>query len=164
MPSRIQLKQIWKNVICAKKDAEPKFILKKNNVIQRFKQQLWLLPKFSDLSEICLIWDWTKKIKLPDNLGVLVVDYNEKSFRLPFFNEKVTIRFGLHGKVKIINQKNSKKSKKIWQELSIAPWLRKRIPLVYYNNNLITAVGVFITESGRCIKEQSGIKIKWIVE
>ncbi|MGP1952707.1 MAG: tRNA lysidine(34) synthetase TilS [Arsenophonus sp. ET-KM2-MAG3] len=161
MPSRIQLKHIWQDVICARHDAKPQFMLINNNVIRRFKQHLWLLPQFKDLTKICLFWQFPEIIKLPDNLGTLMIEYKEKGFRAPLANEKVTIRFGLKGNIKIIGRQHSIRSKKLWQELNVAPWLRKRTPLIYYNDELITAVNLFITESGRCIQGQFQLKIKW---
>ncbi|MGP1932887.1 MAG: tRNA lysidine(34) synthetase TilS [Arsenophonus sp. ET-YP4-MAG3] len=161
MPSRVQLKHIWKDVICARHDAKPQFMLVNNNVIRRFKQYLWLLPKFKDLTKICLVWQFPEIIKLPDNLGTLTIEYKEKGFRAPLPNEKVTIRFGLKGNIKIIGRQHSIQSKKLWQELGVAPWLRKRTPLIYYNDDLITAVNLFITESGRYIQGQFKLKIKW---
>jgi tRNA(ile)-lysidine synthase len=33
--------------------------------------------------------------------------------------------------------------KKIWQELSVPPWQRNRIPLIFYDRTLQSAVGFF---------------------
>lgn len=164
MPSRVQLKQIWQDVICARPDAEPQFILANNNVIRRFKQQLWLLPQFNDLTKICLAWQLPASVKLPDNLGTLIVTDKGTGFRAPLPNEQVTIRFGLKGNIKIIGRQHARRSKKLWQELGVAPWLRERTPLIYYNDELIAAVGVFITQSGQSIQGQSELKIKWITD
>ncbi|MDT9587570.1 MAG: tRNA lysidine(34) synthetase TilS [Candidatus Arsenophonus melophagi] len=163
MPSQVQLKQIWRDVICARPDAEPKFILAKNNVIRRFQQKLWLLPNFNDLNNICLTWQLPSAIKLPDNLGILIVTNTGDEMRAPFSNEKVTIRFGLKGNIKILGRQHARRSKKLWQELGIAPWLRTRIPLIYYNQELIAAVGLFITEAGRYIPEHAVLKVKWLM-
>lgn len=111
MPSRVQLKQIWQDVICARPDAEPQFKLANNNVIRRFKQQLWLLPQFNDLTKICLAWQLPAAIKLPDNLGTLRVVDKGISVRAPLQNEKVTIRFGLKGNIKIIGRQHARRSK-----------------------------------------------------
>lgn len=72
--------------------------------------------------------------------------------RLPRSNEKVSIRFGnAHGLLYILNRNRGRKLKKIWQELCIPPWLRSRIPLLFYNNTLIAALGIFITRDGQAI-------------
>ncbi|MFP3014334.1 MAG: tRNA lysidine(34) synthetase TilS [Arsenophonus sp.] len=167
MPSRAQLKQIWDNVICAKQDANPQFVLSNKNVIRRFKQQLWIVPQFNNLTEICLTWHIPEVIKLPDNLGSLMISDisdNIKGFRAPLQNENVTVRFGLKGNIKIIGRQHSRRSKKLWQELGVPPWLRDRTPLIFYNDELIAAIGVFITESGRCIYGQLELKVKLITD
>ncbi|WP_348666594.1 tRNA lysidine(34) synthetase TilS [Arsenophonus symbiont of Ornithomya chloropus] len=156
MPSCLQLHIIWQEVICARNDAKPEFVLKKN-VIRRFQKKLWILPKFKDISNICLPWHLSRPLILPDNLGTLMITNHGIGFRFPFFDEEVTVRFGIKGNIKIIGRQHSRKSKKLWQELGIAPWLRKRIPLIYYNDVLITAVNVFVTEEGRCI---DGVELK----
>ncbi|WMY94767.1 MAG: tRNA lysidine(34) synthetase TilS [Arsenophonus sp.] len=150
MPSCFQLHIIWKEVICARNDAKPEFVLKKN-VIRRFQSKLWILPKFQDISNICLPWNLSIPLILPDNLGTLMIANHGIGFRFPFSYEKVTVRFKVTGNIKIVGRQHSRKSKKIWQELGVAPWLRTRIPLIYYNDVLITAVNVFITQAGRCI-------------
>lgn len=69
--------------------------------------------------------------------------------RSPKFNEKISIRFGhTCGLLYILNRNRGRKLKKIWQELAIPPWLRSRIPLLFYNHTLIAAIGVFITKNG----------------
>lgn len=70
--------------------------------------------------------------------------------RFPQSNEKISIRFGhVCGLLNILNRNRNRKLKKIWQELQIPPWLRSRIPLLFYNNTLIAAIGVFITQNGQ---------------
>lgn len=70
--------------------------------------------------------------------------------RAPRFNEKISVRFGhVDGLLYILNRNRGRKLKKIWQELAIPPWLRDRIPLLFYNHILIAAIGVFITRAGK---------------
>lgn len=69
--------------------------------------------------------------------------------RSPKYNEKISVQFGnINGLLYIVNRNKGRKLKKIWQELKIPPWLRSRIPLLFYNNVLISAIGVFITRDG----------------
>lgn len=50
---------------------------------------------------------------------------------------------------------------KIWQELGISPWMRERTPLVYYDEQLITAIGCFITPEGLVADEEIGVAFHW---
>lgn len=90
--------------------------------------------------------------------------------RFPESNEVVSIRFGhVNGFLHILNRDRGRKLKKIWQELHIPPWLRNRIPLLFYNNVLIAALGVFLTQEGNVlntINKQNDkffvLKITWM--
>lgn len=89
---------------------------------------------------LSIFWDY---FKIP---GKVLTDCLVRS---PKIHEKVSIRFGhVQGLLYIANRNRGRKLKKIWQELGIPPWLRTRIPLLFYNNTLIAAIGVFITKDG----------------
>ncbi|ARC54864.1 hypothetical protein AOQ88_01210 [Candidatus Riesia sp. GBBU] len=112
MPSKNQLKIIWNEVACANKSSNPKFIFG-DKVIYRYKNQLWILPKFQDLTNKVLSWDLKEPVYLPDNLGKLILSNKEKHFRRPKKNERVTIRFGLKdSRIKLANSRLSKKKKR----------------------------------------------------
>ncbi|WP_331828276.1 tRNA lysidine(34) synthetase TilS [Candidatus Blochmannia sp. SNP] len=86
--------------------------------------------------------------------------------RAPKSDEKISIIFGhVDGLLHIIGRNRGRSLKKIWQELKIPPWLRSRIPLLFYNKILITAIGVFITKNGRITNENNiSWKISWLQE
>lgn len=162
MPSYNQISKIRKNIIFSEKDSQSKIIFK-NYIISHFKEKLYIFPKFKDIRNTCIEWNMNYKIKLPDNLGFLKKTKNTGTvFRTPMYNEKVTIRFMIKEKIKIPNYNSPKTKKKIWQKFNIPPWLRNRIPLIYYNNTLIAAIGIFVTEQGKVANKKSKIKIKWI--
>lgn len=50
--------------------------------------------------------------------------------------------------------------KKLWQEHGIPPWQRERIPLIFYGDRLIAALGVFVTRDGSV---QQGAK-EWHID
>jgi tRNA(Ile)-lysidine synthetase, N-terminal domain/tRNA(Ile)-lysidine synthetase, C-terminal domain len=149
MPTRQQIALIWQTVALAKEDANPKFLLH-NRQIRRYQNQLYLLPIYQDIEHKILNWDLVSPLILPDNLGQLQVDYHtDLACRLPLANEQVTVRFHAQGQFQIVNRQGSRSIKKLWQEHRIPSWQRTRIPLIYYNEQLITAVGIFVTEQGK---------------
>lgn len=76
--------------------------------------------------------------------------------RTPLPGEQVIVRFGgVSGLLHIVGRRHSRKLKKLWQELDVPPWLRKRIPLLFYDQVLIAALGVFITREGKANDEQN---------
>ncbi|QIQ20679.1 tRNA lysidine(34) synthetase TilS [Zophobihabitans entericus] len=150
MPSRQQLTIIWQEVALAREDATPQFILD-NHQIRRYQQCLYLLPAMRPIENIRISWDLKTPINLPDNLGVLtaILEQHMGQLRQPTEQETVSIRFQAQGKFAIVGRTGSRSLKKIWQEYQIAPWLRQRTPLIYYNDTLICAVGVFVTLEGQ---------------
>ncbi|WMY97236.1 MAG: tRNA lysidine(34) synthetase TilS [Arsenophonus sp.] len=162
MPSQIQLEKIFQNVICAKINSDPIFHISHIYEIRRFKKQLWILKRFKNLANIVLEWNINKSLILPDQIGIITTSNSGFSFRTPLYTEKVTVRFGLKGFIKIMNSKKLISSKKIWKKFNIYPWLRDRIPLLYYNEILIGGIGLFITESGKCIDKKSKLTLNFI--
>ena len=149
MPSQKQLALIWQTVVEAKEDANPKFVLH-NKQIRRYQNQLYLLPLYDDTEHLVINWDLTSPLVLPDNIGQLQSHYqHDLNCRLPQADEAVTVRFHAQGRLQIVNRQGSRAIKKIWQEHQIPPWMRTRTPLIYYNEQLICAVGVFVTEQGK---------------
>ncbi|MGV7959847.1 tRNA lysidine(34) synthetase TilS [Photorhabdus tasmaniensis] len=160
MPSREQLHRLWYEVALARTDAEPQLQFGQYNV-RRYKQKLWLVPQLQSLRDTILAWDICNTLVLPDSLGELNISDCGIQVRAPANNEQVTIRFGVQGMMSIVGRQHSRNSKKLWQELGVAPWLRERIPLLYYNEQLIAALGIFITKESEAAKGQRTLTIDW---
>ncbi|MBI6548958.1 tRNA lysidine(34) synthetase TilS [Xenorhabdus lircayensis] len=161
MPAREQLQRIWSEVALARQDAEPRFRLGQYD-IRRYRQQLWLVPQYQLLAGAILEWDIEQELVLPDGLGTLIrSEENGIKVRAPDGNEQVTIRFGVQGNVSIVGRQHSRHSKKLWQELGVAPWLRERTPLLYYDEKLIAALGFFVTKEGQSLEADTGFSVQW---
>ncbi|CNE87601.1 tRNA(Ile)-lysidine synthetase [Yersinia nurmii] len=154
MPAREQLQRIWNEVALARADAEPVLELAPHQV-RRFRQHLYVLPRLEAITTPVLPWSVPSRLALPAGLGSLeLTDDKGQKIRVPAENEPVSVRFGLQGNVRIVGRQHSRRAKKLWQELGIPPWERERIPLLYFGEQLIAAVGVFITPEG--VAEEDG--------
>lgn len=161
MPPFNQLQRIWQEIALARQDAEP--VCQLGNVdIRRYQGALWIVRRINSLLGLQFAWHYPQSFILPESLGRLEVMVNEGQIRPPSSTEKVTVRFGLQGTLKIVGRMHSRSSKKIWQELGISPWMRERTPLIYYDEKLITAIGCFITPEGTVDDGQLGIAFHWI--
>ncbi|MER5080336.1 tRNA lysidine(34) synthetase TilS [Providencia stuartii] len=160
MPPYHQLQRIWQEVALARQDAEP--ICQLGHVdIRRYQGALWIVRRINPLLGQQFCWDYPQPFILPEGLGRLEVIADEGQTRPPLPTEKVTVRFGLQGTLNIVGRTHSRSSKKIWQELGISPWMRERTPLVYYDEQLITAIGCFITPEGLVADEEIGVAFHW---
>lgn len=161
MPAREQLQRLWDDVAMSRQDAEPVLQLNQGQ-IRRFRQHLYLLPLMTSLQDCILPWQPTScPLSLPDNLGTLLLAECGMAVRAPENGEAVSIRFSTRGTVQIVGRTHGRKIKKLWQELGVPPWWRDRTPLVFYNEQLIAAVGRFVTREGQVRETQPVWHILW---
>ncbi|WKA63444.1 tRNA lysidine(34) synthetase TilS [Pectobacterium aroidearum] len=161
MPSREQLQRLWDEVAMSRQDAEPVLQLNQQQ-IRRFRQYLYLLPLMASLQDRILPWQPTScPLSLPDNLGTLLLADSGMTVRAPENGETVSIRFSTRGTVHIVGRAHGRHIKKLWQELGVPPWWRGRTPLVFYNEQLIAAVGRFVTWEGQVREHQLVWHIVW---
>lgn len=165
MPSREQLQRIWDEVAMCRYDAEPQLRLNSSS-IRRFRQRLYLLPAtLTSLRQSVLPWPIDQALLLPDNLGFLRMENlstaTEGGLRAPGKDEGVTVRFTAQGMVEKVGRQHARSLKKLWPELGVPPWERERSPLVFYNQQLVAAPGLFITRQGLAQPGQQQCQIVW---
>ncbi|WP_439256744.1 tRNA lysidine(34) synthetase TilS [Lonepinella sp. BR2271] len=155
MPSVVQLAHIKKEVIAARADAMPHYVLG-NKVIRRYQQRLYLTDHLADISHFQQPLSPELRLKLPDNLGALWLEKNPDFFTavwqqanqlhhldLPFTALPIWVKFAYSGSVQLVGQKMRRDIKKIWQQFNVPVWQRQRIPLIFYGDKLQGAVGLF---------------------
>jgi tRNA(Ile)-lysidine synthase len=181
MPSTEQLAQV-RLQLRACKDKTP-MIKVADHYLRRFKNTLYLTRGHDDISQ------WQEKIdlsernlrlSLPDNLAEIVfshpaiqtikVEKNEKvdeigwhhSICLPNKEQNVTVRFSHENPICLPDyRQHSRRVKKVLQELTIPPWQRKRIPFLYYDDELVAAIGYFVCQAYLAQDSQPSILISW---
>ncbi|EKN4696557.1 tRNA lysidine(34) synthetase TilS [Yersinia ruckeri] len=162
MPSREQLQRLWDEIALARLDAEPILQLS-NHQIRRFRQHLYLLPIREAIFPTVVSWSVPSPLVLPAGMGTLILsDKNGQKIRTPAAEEVVSIRFGLQGEIKIVGRLHSRRAKKLWQELGIPPWERERIPLLYFGEQLIAAIGIFVTTQGAAEENRPYWRVQWL--
>lgn len=160
MPSREQLQRLWDEVALCRDDAEPK-LQPGPYQIRRFRRRLYLLPIMADLREVSLDWSLAEPLELPDGLGKLSSGEGDICLRAPQPQQKVSVRFAAQGKIRILGRAHSRPVKKLWQELGVPPWQRERTPLIYYDDQLIAALGVFVSEAGQPPEGELSWRLRW---
>ncbi|HAU95624.1 MAG TPA: tRNA(Ile)-lysidine synthetase, partial [Serratia marcescens] len=161
MPAREQLQRLWAEVALSREDAEPQLQLGAYQ-IRRFRGRLHLLPPLAALRDVHLPWQPDQPLTLPDGLGQLIAGEGELALRAPQPSQQISVRFGgVQGMVRIVGRVHSRPIKKLWQELGIPPWQRERIPLIYYDEQLIAALGVFVCEAGQVPEGERPWRLRW---
>ncbi|MFE8149127.1 tRNA lysidine(34) synthetase TilS [Brenneria goodwinii] len=162
MPARDQLQRLWHEVAVSRQDADPVLRLNQRQ-IRRFRQHLYVLPLMQSLKACVLTWTPPfTPLTLPDGAGVLSLTDDGMRVRRPNAEEQVSIRFCAGGRVHMAGRAGGRSMKKLWQELGVPPWLRDRTPLVFYNDQLITALGWFVTLEGQAKEGNPCWRIGWL--
>lgn len=180
MPSCEQLGQLRKQLVSGE-DKSPS-VKVSGGVFRRYKATLFLTPSFASLDnwqkEIALPLrrdNWQEVVSLPDSLGELKLSYGELdteiepnvgehtlSLSLPDSIKQITIRF-THNNPKCLPdyRQHSRSLKKVLQELAIPPWQRKRIPLIYFDNEFVAAAGYFVCQDYMNQTKANKLTIHW---
>ncbi|MHA3511773.1 tRNA lysidine(34) synthetase TilS [Yersinia enterocolitica] len=173
MPSQSQLQRLWLEVAMARQDAEPQLTLGAHQV-RRFRQYLYLLSPLTEIRIPYLSWAKVQAgsgsgpvvpapLILPAGLGTLsFTTEGGQALKAPVIGDEISIGFGLQGDIKIVGRQHSRQIKKLWQELGIPPWLRERIPLLYFGEQLIAAAGVFVTQAGQAKENEPCWHLHWV--
>ncbi|SEK82270.1 tRNA(Ile)-lysidine synthase [Colwellia chukchiensis] len=160
MPSEQQLAQICLQLHAAP-DKSPVVQLA-NACIRRFKQTLYLTDIYHDVAR------WQQNINLqrlsakavvevllPDQLGELYFTSTamktqtshswQEQVKAPKVEQTVKICFAHDNPTCLpAYRQHSRSLKKVLQELAIPPWQRKRLPLLFYDNQLVAVIGHFV--------------------
>jgi len=163
MPSSVQLKEL-RQQLEAQQGKAPVVQLA-DHCLRRYQDKLYLTRIFDDVTPWQVKVNFSAKevdksgvgIILPDNLGQLTFllqdnalkkkqNYSwQASMQAPKEGQKVSVRF-THNNPKCLPQyrQQSRPLKKVLQELAIPTWQRKRLPFVYYGEELVAVVGHFV--------------------
>lgn len=182
LPSKVQLKQIITQLLNAKDDAKVHIrvgeceIRRFANQVYLFQYQThkrytqsvsWTLPQHDFIS--LLQGNSTELVVSPEGLANgeqirLIVTEQGPRVRLPWPDEVVSVRFQLAGQFRCHPHSRGKgrELKKLWQEFAIPPWVREKVGFVFYGEQLVMAIGLWV-EKG-FIVESNGLGLQVFVE
>ncbi|WNC67218.1 tRNA lysidine(34) synthetase TilS [Thalassotalea nanhaiensis] len=174
-PSEKQIEEVIKTCFSAKEDKNPE-VKVGDFYIRRFKQKLFISDVFGDISA----WQkqfsiaellHTKEITLPDNLGSLYFTENkqiENSSESQFFLAYNDVHAQLKLAFKHDNPKclpdfrhQRRTLKKVLQELQIPTWQRRRLPLIFINEQLAAVLPLFIDKDFTANTNTKCLSITW---
>ncbi len=182
LPSKVQLKQIITQLLNAKDDAKVHIrvgeceIRRFANQVYLFQYQThkrytqsvsWTLPQHDFIS--LLQGNSTELVVSPEGLANgeqirLIVTEQGPRVRLPWPDEVVSVRYQLAGQFRCHPHSRGKgrELKKLWQEFAIPPWVREKVGFVFYDEQLVMAIGLWV-EKG-FIVESNGLGLQVLVE
>ena len=169
-----QLGQIRMQMICGRMDAVAEVTLG-SRCVRRFDDRLYLLDAqlsvYAAAAEACrpmvLCAESSLCMTLPCgellvSSSVDSVDTATRLCRVAIKDKKLTVRFRSGGeRAKPAGRAHSQTLKKLLQEYRLEPWLRPLVPLIYADEQLVAAVGLWV-ESGFAIAgDESALSLTW---
>ncbi|XQW86189.1 tRNA lysidine(34) synthetase TilS [Thalassotalea piscium] len=183
MPSSHVLAQI-KTQILADHDKTPQ-VKVGQKWLRRFRNELVLTNDFADVSHwqqainFNEIINTSVTVRLPDNLGEIIFSLanahdedlpseQNHCLLLPETTDQLTLSFSHKNPVCLPDyRQHSRVLKKVLQELEIPPWQRKRIPLLFVQEHLVSAIGHFVcqpysVEHQSVSSQRIKINVRWL--
>ncbi|MCM2679141.1 tRNA lysidine(34) synthetase TilS [Echinimonas agarilytica] len=146
--SSSQLQQAWDAVALAREDAMPK-LQWHGWQLQRYQGLLYATPCKQAIL-IDRVWNWPNKLELAGSDDLLMADSSVSAgIRPPMTGELVSVKFGCPGSLRVqpSTRSGSRPLKKVWQEYGVAPWIRASIPMIFYGDVCVAAVGYWVEKS-----------------
>ncbi|WP_028387531.1 tRNA lysidine(34) synthetase TilS [Legionella fairfieldensis] len=143
LPDTVTFNRLITEVIDARGDANPQ-VSWDNVCIRRYQQTLYLLKNNQAILPVSLPWSFFPEPLYLEGIGDLHAKLTNKGLHCPE-HSLLEIRFRQGGEL-FSWHGQTKRLKKLFQEWSIPPWLRDRIPLLYINSQLACVVGYAVSD------------------
>jgi len=164
MPSQAVLAQMLRQMFDAKSDSDP-VVHCGEYTLRRYQQAIFIVPPMVDVSAVITHWNMAGALTLSGNLGFLQCSrcVGMPALRAPLVNEQVTVRYKVTGSDKAAptNRDKRRTVKKLLQEHHIPTWQRQQRPYLFYNEQLVAAIGLWIDKQFIASNEQDAIAVNW---
>jgi len=145
MPSRQHTERLWHEVALARQDANPQ--LKLDHIeVRRFQQRLYVVQPRLDVTawHSAIVAD--QALKLPHDLGWLTLQKNSAGYlKWPEEVSQLWVSFDPQGlQACPVGRAGARKLKKLYQEYGVPSWLRRQIPILMYQQQVVCVAGLFV--------------------
>jgi len=146
LPSRVNLQRIIDEVCMAKTDSDP-LVAWAGVEVRRYRDQLYFMLPLTDHDNSNKVKaDSFQDISLQDGRVIEWISLDGQGIKLPS-SGNVTLRFRQGGeKIKPQGEEHHKSLKHLFQQWSVPPWQRDRIPLIFCDDKLVAVVGYCIDD------------------
>jgi tRNA(Ile)-lysidine synthase len=165
LPSKERLDEILQQLLHAKADATIKLVIDGENASLRRYQGFAFIETVAELAPIAMIWQGESELSLPDGSKLL--------FERKLGEGLALDRLGVH-KLRIAHRKGGERFKPdlnrptrtlkhLLQEANMPPWLRDRLPLIYFDDALAVVPNIGVSCLMQATEKELGLVISWIV-
>ncbi|AMO56162.1 hypothetical protein GZ77_04955 [Endozoicomonas montiporae] len=146
MPDRSLLETLLTEVVHCREDAEPEMKLG-DYAIRRFSGYLVLVPVLQPFGTAVIEWacEDQPELMVPASGRIVLSDNVARRFKT------VSVRFRHNlpesSKIRVAGRQGSKSVKRWLQDYRVPPWLRDRVPFLYFNDEMVCAAGLWQCDS-----------------
>jgi tRNA(Ile)-lysidine synthase len=160
-PSRKTLHHIWQQVIEAEPQAAP-HLQWPGGEVRRYRDHLFSMSPLVDFDhERRMDWDMKQAVVIDGAATVRAQTVSGEGLSASLLQHgAVSIRFRQGGERCRLPKRSGEHSlKNLFQELSIVPWMRPRIPLIYVGEHLAAVGDLLICEGFQAREGQAAVRI-----
>lgn len=161
-PTRKLLEEIVRSLIDSRSDANP-VIFSTGYEFRKFQGELYLLTTGPEImGQVTLDWCPVQPVSIPAlNVQLRAVKTKGNGLNRELLAESLKIRFRQGGeRLHPAGRRHSQSLKKLFQEAGIPQWQRDNIPLLYYGDELIAVIGLWICARYAVDKNGEGWQIE----
>ena len=138
----------------------------KDYCIRKYKNHLYFLSN-SDLEpnkvDVRIPWEIGKTVNLGENIGTIEATFiHGDGLSIEKCENKLTISYRQGGElIKPIGHRINKSLKNLFQENQILPWMRDKIPLIYYQDELVSVADLWFNQNYVASQNEAGFVVNW---
>ena len=138
----------------------------KDYCIRKYKNHLYFLSN-SDLEpnkvDVRIPWEIGKTVNLGENIGTIEATFiHGDGLSIKKCKNKLTISYRQGGElIKPIGHRINKSLKNLFQENQILPWMRDKIPLIYYQDELVSVADLWFNQNYVASQNEAGFVVNW---
>ncbi len=162
IPNAKIVEKIISEVIHAGIDRNP-CVKWKGAEVRRYRGQLYIMKSLPPHDvNVGKLWDFNESLELTSGCLKAVVGNGNGIKKEILLDDTVEIRYRQGGeRIRPSGRTNKYELKKMLQEQGVLPWLRDRIPLVFYGNELIAVADLWIEHKYIATESEPSWKIVW---
>jgi tRNA(Ile)-lysidine synthase len=165
-PSTRQLEALEHDMFSAADDRCPEFLLADGTYVRRHRGLLYCERDWQEPSGE-LRWRWGDPLELPASCGTLAMigGVETKGLAPDRLPAELTVRFRTGGERlevagRPLQEPGHHKLKKLLQELSVLPWWRARLPLIWAGDELVAVADLWVSAQF-ATDHVDGLRIEW---
>lgn len=165
VPASVRLERVLNEMATAGRDRNP-VVHWPGAEVRRFRDRIYIMQPLPSLTNAApLVWDGSTALQLPNGAGLLEAYTGPGGLSLSHWQTgRILIRFCARQQdgVRIAGQRHTTTFKNLFQQFAVPVWIRRRIPLIYLDDELAAVGDLCICDPFAVAQSKQGVHLRWI--